>query len=44
MEFFTACLWKFCLIDGILAFLDENSTRIYIMNMLNVQRHKIQML
>ena len=25
MEFFTSCLWKFCLIYGILAFSDGNS-------------------
>ena len=24
MEFLTSCLWKFCLIYGILAFLDGN--------------------
>ena len=24
MEFFTSCLWKFCLIYGILAFVDGN--------------------
>ena len=25
MEFFTSCLWKFCLVYGILAFSDGNS-------------------
>ena len=26
MEFLTSCLWKFCLINGILAFSDGNSS------------------